>query len=152
MNRTVLTGSSTSRVVVGRHEIRIRPWPHPNLTEVMKAYQIIYTVQREQRRQFGVKNPRTIIVVTPTYVRTFQALHMTGLMHSLMLVPYEVVWIVVEAGGASNETGSILAKSGLWTIHVGFEQRMPNSWEGHHRLEARMRLRALRKMGILETF
>ncbi|XP_062102654.1 probable beta-1,4-xylosyltransferase IRX14H [Humulus lupulus] len=144
MNRTVLTGGSTSRVVVGRHGIRIRPWPHPNPTEVMKAHQIIDTVQREQRRQFGVKNPRTVIVVTPTYVRTFQALHMTGLMHSLMLVPYEVVWIVVEAGGASNETASILAKSGLRTIHVGFEQQMPNSWEGRHRLEARMRLRALR--------
>ncbi|XP_062105090.1 probable beta-1,4-xylosyltransferase IRX14H [Humulus lupulus] len=77
---------------------------------------------------------------------------MTGLMHSLMLVPYEVVWIVVEAGGASNETDSILAKSGLRTINVGFEQPMPNSWEGRHRLEAQMRLRALRKMGILETF
>ncbi|XP_030486013.1 beta-1,4-xylosyltransferase IRX14 isoform X1 [Cannabis sativa] len=145
MNRSVLTGgTSASRVVVGRHGIRIRPWPHPNPTEVMKAHQIIDTVQREQRRQFGVKNPKTVIVVTPTYVRTFQALHMTGLMHSLMLVPYEVVWIVVEAGGASNETASILDKSGLRTIHVGFEQRMPNSWEGRHRLEARMRLRALR--------
>ncbi|XP_062115027.1 probable beta-1,4-xylosyltransferase IRX14H [Humulus lupulus] len=118
----------------------------------MKAHQIIDTVQREQRRQFGVKNPRTVIVVTPTYVRTFQDLHMTGLMYSLMLVSYEVVWIVVEAGGASNETDSILAKSGLRTIHVGFEQWMSNSWEGRHRLEAQMRLRALRKMGILETF
>ena len=145
VNRSsVVTASSSSRVVVGRHGIRIRPWPHPNPSEVMKAHQIIDTVQREQRRQFGVKNPRPVIVVTPTYVRTFQALHMTGLMHSLMLVPYELVWIVVEAGGASNETASILAKSGLRTIHVGFEQRMPNSWEGRHRLEARMRLRALR--------
>ncbi|KAL5556938.1 hypothetical protein UlMin_039174 [Ulmus minor] len=142
-NRTV-TASSSSRVVVGRHGIRIRPWPHPNPTEVMKAHQIIDTVQREQRRQFGVKNPRPVIVVTPTYVRTFQALHMTGLMHSLMLVPYDVVWIVVEAGGATNETASIIDKSGLRTIHVGFEERMPNSWEGRHRLEARMRLRALR--------
>ncbi|PON67190.1 Glycosyl transferase [Trema orientale] len=143
-NRTGVTASSSSRVVVGRHGIRIRPWPHPNPTEVMKAHQIIDTVQREQRRQFGVKNPRTVVVVTPTYVRTFQALHMTGLMHSLMLVPYDLVWIVVEAGGATNETASILAKSGIRTIHVGFDQRMPNSWEGRHRLEARMRLRGLR--------
>lgn len=138
------TGSSSSRVIVGRHGIRIRPWPHPNPIEVMKAHQIIDRVQREQRHQFGVKNPRTLIVVTPTYVRTFQALHMTGLMHSLMLVPYDLVWIVVEAGGVTNETASILAKSGLRNIHIGFKERMPNSWEGRHRLEARMRLRALR--------
>ncbi|KAF2295346.1 hypothetical protein GH714_032624 [Hevea brasiliensis] len=71
-------------------------------------------------------------------------LHLTGVMHSLMLVPYDVVWIVVEAGGVSNETASIIAKSGVKTIHVGFNQRMPNSWERRHKLEAKMRLRALR--------
>nr|ANB66375.1 irregular xylem 3 [Betula platyphylla] len=126
-NRTAgITASPSSRVVVGRHGIRIRPWPHPNPVEVMKAHRIIERVQREQRVQFGFKNPRTVIVVTPTYVRTFQALHLTGVMHSLMNVPYDLVWIVVEAGGATNETASIIAKSGLRTIHVGFRQRMPN--------------------------
>ncbi|KAJ8770638.1 hypothetical protein K2173_021285 [Erythroxylum novogranatense] len=139
LNRTV-----SSRVAVGRHGIRIRPWPHPDATEVMKAHQIIERVQREQRAQFGVKNPRTVIVVTPTYVRTFQTLHITGVMHSLMLVPYDVVWIVVEAGGVSNETASIIAKSGVKTIHVGFSEKMPNTWEGRHKLEAKMRVRALR--------
>ncbi|GAV88393.1 Glyco_transf_43 domain-containing protein [Cephalotus follicularis] len=136
--------ASSSRVVVGRHGIRIRPWPHPNPTEVMKAHQIIERVQLEQRMQFGVKAPRSVIVVTPTYVRTFQALHLTGVMHSLMLVPYDLVWIVVEAGGVSNETASFLAKSGLTTFHVGFRQRMPNNWEERHKLESKMRLRALR--------
>ncbi|PQQ15181.1 putative beta-1 4-xylosyltransferase IRX14H [Prunus yedoensis var. nudiflora] len=110
----------------------------------MKAHRIIETVQREQRRQFGVNNPKTVIAVTPTYARTFQALHLTGVMHSLMLVPYDVVWIVVEAGGVTNETASIVSKSGLRIIHVGFDQRMPNTWEGRHLLEARMRLHALR--------
>ncbi|KAI9394797.1 hypothetical protein POPTR_005G141500v4 [Populus trichocarpa] len=141
INKTL---SSSSRVVVGRHGIRIRPWPHPNPSEVMKAHQIIETVQREQRTQFGVKSPRTLIVVTPTYVRTFQTLHLTGVMHSLMLVPYDVVWIVVEAGGATNETASIIAKSSIKTFHIGFTQKMPNSWEGRHKLETKMRLRALR--------
>ncbi|KAE8693329.1 putative beta-1,4-xylosyltransferase IRX14H [Hibiscus syriacus] len=140
LNNTV----TNSRVVVGRHGIRIRPWPHPNPVEVMKAHQIIERVQTEQRLQFGVKDPRKIIVVTPTYVRTFQALHLTGVMHSLMLVPYDLVWIVVEAGGISNETASLIAKSGLKTIHVGFNQRMPNSWDQRHKLESKMRLRALR--------
>jgi len=111
---------------------------------VMKAHRIIERVQREQRSLFGVKNPRTVIAVTPTYVRTFQTLHLTGVMHALMLVPYDLVWIVVEAGGVTNETASIIAKSGLRTIHVGVSQRMPNSWDGRHKLESRMRLHALR--------
>ncbi|KAM7264258.1 hypothetical protein ACFE04_001941 [Oxalis oulophora] len=140
---TPLTTNKT-RVVVGRHGIRIRPWPHPDATEVMKAHQIIERVQRQQRLEFGVKNPRTVIVVTPTYVRTFQALHLTGVMHSLMIVPYDVVWIVVEAGGVSNETASLIAKSGLRTLHIGFKDRMSNLWEDRHKLEARMRIRALR--------
>ncbi|RYQ80720.1 hypothetical protein Ahy_Scaffold1g106940 isoform H [Arachis hypogaea] len=142
-NMTAVVASSTSRVVVGRHGIRIRPWPHPDPVEVMKAHQILERVQREQRALFGVKNPRTVIAVTPTYARTFQKLHLTGVMHSLMLVPYDLVWIVVEAGGVTNETASIIAKSGLRTIHVGFRQTMPNSWEGRHKLESRMRLHAL---------
>ncbi|KAG6774039.1 hypothetical protein POTOM_021388 [Populus tomentosa] len=61
-----------------------------------------------------------------------------------MLVPYDVVWIVVEAGGATNETASIIAKSSIKTLHIGFTQKMPNSWEGRHKLETKMRLRALR--------
>ncbi|CAN0863954.1 Probable beta-1,4-xylosyltransferase IRX14H, partial [Linum grandiflorum] len=139
--------NNRTRVVVGRHGIRIRPWPHPDPVEVMKAHRMIETVQKEQRMQFGVKkkNPRTVIVVTPTYVRTFQTLHLTGVVHSLMLVPYDVVWIVVEAGGVTNETASIVSRSGLKnTIHVGVEERMPNTWEGRHRLESQMRIRALR--------
>jgi hypothetical protein len=133
-----------SRVVVGRHGIRIRSWPHPNQDEVMKAHRILERVQTEQRALFGVKNPRTVIAVTPTYVRTFQKLHLIGVMHSLMLVPYDLVWIVVEAGGVTNETASIVANSGLKTIHIGFNQRIPISWDARHKLEARMRLHALR--------
>ncbi|KAK4755362.1 hypothetical protein SAY87_009119 [Trapa incisa] len=143
-NQVLPVNTTTPRVVVGRHGIRIRPWPHPDPVEVMKAHRIIERVQREQRAQFGVKAPRTLIAVTPTYVRTFQTLHMTGVMHSLMLVPYDLVWIVVEAGGVTNETTSLIAKSGLRNIHVGFNERMPNSWANRHRLEAKMRLHALK--------
>ncbi|KAI3916017.1 hypothetical protein MKW98_004458 [Papaver atlanticum] len=137
--------TSNSRVVVGRHGILIRSWPHPNPSEVLKAHQIIDRVQKEQRIQYGlIKNPKTLIVITPTYVRTFQTLHLMGLIHSLMLVPYDIIWIVVEAGGTSNETANLLANSGLRTVHIGFEEKMPTSWEDRHRVEARMRLRALR--------
>ncbi|KAF5196400.1 Nucleotide-diphospho-sugar transferases superfamily protein [Thalictrum thalictroides] len=135
---------SSSGVVVGRHGILIRPWPHPNPTEVMKAHRIMERVQKEQRVQYGIKNPRNLIVITPTYVRTFQTLHLTGLMHSLMLVPYDLVWIVVEAGGTSNETASILEKSRLQTIHIGFDEKMPISWDERHQMEARMRFKGLR--------
>ena len=85
-----------------------------------------------------------MIAITPTYVRTFQTLHLTGVMHSLMNVPYDLVWIVVEAGGTTNETASLLAKSGLQVIHIGIEEKMPISWEDRHGIEARMRLQALR--------
>ncbi|CAK9167115.1 unnamed protein product [Ilex paraguariensis] len=135
---------SSSGVVVGRHGILIRPWPHPNPDEVMKAHRIIERVQREQRFQYGVKNPRTIIAITPTYVRTFQTLHLTGVMHSLMNVPYDLIWIVVEAGGTTNETASLIAKSGLRTIHIGFNEKMPVLWEDRHKMESKMRLLALR--------
>ncbi|KAK7263179.1 hypothetical protein RJT34_30765 [Clitoria ternatea] len=141
-NKTAV--AAASRVVVGRHGIRIRPWPHPNAEEVMNAHRIIERVQREQRTLFGVKNPRAVIAVTPTYARTFQKLHLSGVMHSLMLVPYDLVWIVVEAGGVTNETASIFAKSGLRIIHVGFNRRMPISWDARNKMETGMRLHALR--------
>ncbi|KFK30308.1 hypothetical protein AALP_AA7G245100 [Arabis alpina] len=144
VNETTVTRTTSSRVVVGRHGIRIRPWPHPNPIEVMKAHEIIERVQKEQKSNFGMKISKKVIVVTPTYVRTFQALHLNGVMYSLMLVPYDVVWIVVEAGGVSNETSAIIAKSGLRSIHVGFDQRMPNTWEDRSKLEVFMRLEALR--------
>ncbi|KAI7730927.1 hypothetical protein M8C21_032484 [Ambrosia artemisiifolia] len=145
-NVNINTTNSASRVVVGRHGIRIRPWPHPDPVEVMKAHRIIEAVQREQKVQYGIKSPRTVIAITPTYVRTFQALHITGLMHSLMNLPYDVVWIVVEAGGVSNETAALLAKanSNVKVVHIGFEKKMPIFWEARHKIESQMRLQALR--------
>ncbi|KAJ0704110.1 putative 1,4-beta-D-xylan synthase [Helianthus annuus] len=138
----------TSRVIVGRHGIRVRPWPHPDPQEVMRAHRIIQTVQHEQRVQYGVKNARTLILVTPTYVRTFQALHLTGLMHTLMNLPYDVVWIVVEAGGVTNETAVLLerakANSNVWVKHIGFDKKMPMFWNDRHKVESEMRLQALR--------
>ncbi|KAG6532709.1 probable beta-1,4-xylosyltransferase IRX14 isoform X1 [Zingiber officinale] len=139
-----------SRVVVGRQGIRIRPWPHPDPAETMRAHSIIERVQREQRLPYGaVKTPRPLIVVTPTYVRTFQALHLTGLIHSLLLVPYPLTWIVVEAAAPaaeplSGETTALLARSGLRYLHIPFPEPMPDCWPDRRLTEARMRLRALR--------
>ncbi|WOK95089.1 hypothetical protein Cni_G03796 [Canna indica] len=134
----------SSRVVVGRHGIRVRPWPHPDPAELGRANEILARVQQEQRLQYGVKDPRPVLVVTPTYARTFQALHLTGLAHSLMLVPYPITWLVVEAGGPSNQTAALLARSRLHVIHLPFHEKMPVLWSDRHRFEARMRLHALR--------
>ncbi|KAK6128697.1 hypothetical protein DH2020_037547 [Rehmannia glutinosa] len=142
--RNISAGERASRVVVGRHGILIRPWPHPDPSEVMQAHTIIERVQSEQKSQYGVKSPKTVIAITPTYVRTFQTLHLTGVMHSLMNVPYDLIWIVVEADGVTNETASLISKSGLKTIHIGFEGKMPVLWEDRHKLESKMRLHALR--------
>ncbi|KAF8049138.1 hypothetical protein N665_2285s0005 [Sinapis alba] len=145
LERKTNVTAKSSKVVVGRHGIRIRPWPHPNPIEVMRAHQLLQRVQKEQKSLYGVRSPKTVIAVTPTYVRTFQALHLTGVMHSLMLVPYDVVWIVVEAGGKTNETASFIGKSRLKkTVHVGFDQKMPNTWEDRHKVESKMRIQALR--------
>ncbi|KAG5535576.1 hypothetical protein RHGRI_023370 [Rhododendron griersonianum] len=141
LNTTVATPSS--RVVVGRHGILIRPWPHPDPVEVMKAHRIIDRVQREQRVQYGVKTPRPVIAVTPTYVRTFQTLHLTGVMHSLMNVPYDLTWIVVEAGGTTNETAWLVARSELRVVHVGFEEEMPVSWDDRHRVVRELKLEGI---------
>ncbi|KAJ6849756.1 glycosyltransferase [Iris pallida] len=63
-----------------------------------------------------------------------------------MLVPYELTWIVVEAGGASNETADLLARSKLSTIHLAFDREMPIKWSDRNKLEAEMRIRALREV------
>lgn len=143
-NPNLVSQGKSSRVHVGRHGILIRPWPHPNSGEVMKAHQLLERVQLEQRLIYGVKDWRTVIVITPTYVRTFQSVHLTGLMHTLMLVPGKVVWIVIEAGGASNETATLVGRTGLNVIHIGFDEKMPVSWEERHQMEVRMRVQGLR--------
>nr|QSV51952.1 GT43 [Urochloa ruziziensis] len=101
-------------------------------------------VQEEQRRWYGVKEPRQVLVVTPTYTRAFQALHLTGLLHSLRNVPYPLTWIVVEAGGTTNATAALLARSGLTFVHIPFPDLMPHEWADRHATENRMRLHALR--------
>lgn len=101
-------------------------------------------VQREQRVQYGVKSRWPLIVVTPTHVRTFQTLHLTGLGHTLMLLPYDLTWVVVEAGGLTNETAAIINKSGLNVVHLPFDASMPVSSLVRQKLEAQMRIHALR--------
>ncbi|KAL2343652.1 hypothetical protein Fmac_004937 [Flemingia macrophylla] len=73
-----------------------------------------------------------------THVCTFQKLYISGVMHSLMLVSYNVVWIVVEVEGVTNETTSIVTKSRLRTFHIGFHHRMLISWDARHKLKSQI--------------
>lgn len=73
-----LNASKKTGVQVGRHRILIREWPHPDPTEMMKAYNLIARVQQEQGRLHGVQDWKPVIAITPTYARMFQALHLTG--------------------------------------------------------------------------
>ncbi|KAJ3704660.1 hypothetical protein LUZ61_008365 [Rhynchospora tenuis] len=134
----------TTRPVVGRHGIRVRPWPHPDPLELMRAHHIIRQVQLEQRKMFSTNNPRPILVVTPTYLRAAQALHLTALAHTLRLVPYHLTWLVIEAGALTNVTASILARSRLSFFHLAFADSMPHSFEARRAIEDKMRLHALR--------
>lgn len=90
------------------------------------------------------KTPRPVVVVTPTYMRAAQALHLTALAQTLRLMPYRVTWVVVEAGGVTNGTASILSRSRVPFVHVGFDESMPDIWEAQRVVEAKMRVHALR--------
>ncbi|KAJ3677279.1 hypothetical protein LUZ60_003003 [Juncus effusus] len=138
------SNETTSHPVVGRHGIRVRPWPYPDPKEVLRAHNIIKQVQMEQRKFFSIKNPRPIIAITPTFARATQAMHLTSLAHTLRLVPYEVTWIVVEAGRTSNGTGSLLEKSRVPYVHLGFDESMPEDLIERRNFEAKMRMHALR--------
>ncbi|CAM6127629.1 unnamed protein product [Calypogeia fissa] len=137
-------GVKSSRVHVGRHGILIRPWPHPDPVETMVAQSLIIRVQQEQRKLYGLSARRSVIVITPTYRRTCQAMHLTSLMNTLKLVPAPLLWIVVEAGERTSETAAILSTSGLSYHHLYLKDPMPAGWPERHRLATRLRIVGLR--------
>ncbi|KAG6544780.1 hypothetical protein Mapa_013806 [Marchantia paleacea] len=138
-------GVKSSRVHVGRHGILIRPWPHPDPEEILTAHILISRVQQEQRKLYGlIQRRKPVIVVTPTFRRTFQKIHLFSLKNTLMLVPGQVSWIVVEAGGRSTETAEILSNSGLNVHHLHLTQPMPAAWPKRRNMETLLRLRGLR--------
>ncbi len=80
-NGTTVHSSGGVRVDVGRHAILIRPWPHPDPFEVLHAHHLIKRVQLEQQQLYGSKESKPIIAITTTFVRTFQAVYLTGDFH-----------------------------------------------------------------------
>lgn len=137
----------SSRVHVGRHEILVRSWPHPDPMQTLSAHQLLVHVQNEQHRMYGLKEQKQLLVITLTYVRTFQAVHLNGLVHTLRAVSGPLIWIVVEAGGVSKETAALLGSSQLSFYHLGFHEVINAESKHIDQLEARLRLEGLRFIG-----
>lgn len=137
----------SNRVHVGRHEILMRAQPHPDPLQSSKAHSLIKLVQREQMLLFEPNEQKQLLVVTPTFARTFQALHLTCLIHTLRIVPFPLTWIVIEAGGLSHETAALLSTSRISFHHVGFPKAMPVPLEQQRQLEMCMRTEGLRLIG-----
>ena len=70
---------------------------------------------------------------------------MAGLLHTLSLVLAPVTWIVVEAGGVTNETSSLLQNAQVErVVHLGWNEGMPYDPEEQAKVETRMRIEGLR--------
>ncbi|GJN26219.1 hypothetical protein PR202_gb14133 [Eleusine coracana subsp. coracana] len=132
-------------VFVGRHPIRVRPWPHPDPTELLKAHRILAAVQDAQRRASHHRNaaaaasqqPRPVVAVTPTTTSALQVPSLTSLAHTLRLVDAQLVWIVVEPGHRTDAVAAVLARSNLDFLHItGPDDATP----------ARLRMHALREI------
>ncbi|KAJ4837599.1 hypothetical protein Tsubulata_043306 [Turnera subulata] len=61
---------------------------------------------------------KLLIVVTPTYVRPFQAYYLNRLGHALRLVQPPLLWIVVEMTAQSEQTADILRRTGVMYRHL----------------------------------
>ncbi|KAK9148653.1 hypothetical protein Scep_007410 [Stephania cephalantha] len=61
---------------------------------------------------------KPLIVVTPTYVRPFQAYYLNRLAQTLKLVPPPLLWIIVEMSSQSVEMAGILRRSGVMYRHL----------------------------------
>jgi putative beta-1,4-xylosyltransferase IRX14 len=109
-------------VFVGRHSIRVRPWPHPDPNELLKAHGILAAVQdaqRATRRRATRAPPRPVVAVTPTATSALQVPSLTSLAHTLRLVDApQLMWIVVEPGHRTDAVAAVLARSNLDFVHI----------------------------------
>ncbi|CAK9166102.1 unnamed protein product [Ilex paraguariensis] len=61
---------------------------------------------------------KLLIIVTPTYPRSFQTYYLNRLARTLKLVPPPLLWIVVEMTSQSMETADILRRTGVMYRHL----------------------------------
>ena len=107
-------------VFVGRHPIRVRAWPHPDPSELLKAHRILAAVQNAQRstKRRGAGPARPVIAVTPTTTSALQVPSLTSLAHTLRLIDARLVWIVVEPSHRTNVVAAVLSRSNLDFLHI----------------------------------
>ena len=67
-----------------------------------------------------------LIVVTPTYLRPFQAMYLHRLANTLRQVPAPLLWIVVESKLQAADTAALLRDTGLVYRHIVSTQNMTN--------------------------
>lgn len=61
---------------------------------------------------------KLLIIVTPTYVRPFQAYYLNRLAYTLKLISPPLLWIVVEMTSQSAETADMLRRIGVMYRHL----------------------------------
>lgn len=72
----------------------------------------------------AVVPPPLIIIVTPTYVRPFQAMYLHRMANCIAGIRKPVLWLVVEMTKQSTETAKILRQSGLTYRHLVADKNM----------------------------
>ncbi|KAG8043750.1 hypothetical protein GUJ93_ZPchr0458g22305 [Zizania palustris] len=134
-------------VFVGRHPIRVRPWPHPDPTEILKAHHIIAGAQNAQRSSLrrGAGPPRPVIAVTPTATSALQVPSLTSIAHTLRLVDVPLTWIVVEPEHRTDAVAAVLSRSNLDFLHIAG----PDSSTAQLRMHALREIRRRRMKGVV---
>lgn len=85
------------------------------------------------------RGKKLIIVVTPTYVRPFQAMYLNRIANTLRTVPPPLLWLVVEMHPQSIETATLLRQTGLVYRHIVAKKNMENIKDrGVHQRNAAM--------------
>lgn len=94
---------------------RFDVFANANITHVVQLHEALVELNQED---WGLSARKQLIVVTPTYNRTFQAYYLNRVSQVLRLVQPPLLWIVVETNGASMETAEILRKSKVMYRHL----------------------------------
>lgn len=76
------------------------------------------TDNRSLVQESDMEFQKLLIIVTPTYVRPFQAYYLNRLAYTLKLVAPPLLWIVVEMTSQSPETADMLRKTGVMYRHL----------------------------------
>eukprot|EP00271_Cylindrocystis_brebissonii_P020163 TRINITY_DN655_c1_g1_i1.p1 TRINITY_DN655_c1_g1~~TRINITY_DN655_c1_g1_i1.p1 ORF type:complete len:453 (+),score=45.72 TRINITY_DN655_c1_g1_i1:720-2078(+) len=95
-----------------------------NTTSLSATRNLSTSSPAEIRALFFPPAQPLLIIVTPTYIRPFQAMYLTRLGNALSSLPKPVLWLVVELTKQSPETAVLLRESGLMYRHLVAKKNM----------------------------